>query len=182
MEKPLENRRVRMTRQLLKESLLELLEHKELCRITVTEICENADVHRSTFYKYYEDPTALLREIEQDYLDIIPDSQETLDEKGKANLIQSTTSFFEYVKNNKKVFRILFNKSGDSHFITRLFDLLCSRYIIKTEDPAASQSRFECTYMACGSIGLMWDWIASDFPCSSREIAEAIFHLSTKIS
>jgi len=145
MENQLENRRVRMTKKMLKDSLLELLEHKELSRITVTEICENADVHRSTFYKHYEDPPALLREIEQDYLDIIPHSDVMPDEKGKA-------------------------------------DLLCTRYIKDPDDPAAAQSRSAGIYMACGSIGLMWDWIASDFPCSSREIAEAIFHLSTKIS
>ena len=67
-----ESRRVRMTKRLMKEALLELMEEKDLMSITVTAICETADVHRSTFYKYYMDPADLFREIEQDFLDRIP--------------------------------------------------------------------------------------------------------------
>ena len=67
-----ENRRVRMTRRMMKDALLELLEKKELSSISVTEICETADVHRSTFYKYYTDAADLLRDIEQDVLERIP--------------------------------------------------------------------------------------------------------------
>ena len=58
-----DNRRVTMTKLLMKNALLELLEQKELSNISVTAICEIADIHRSTFYKYYSTPTDLLREI-----------------------------------------------------------------------------------------------------------------------
>ena len=64
-----------MTKRLMKNALLELLEKQELANISVTAICETADVHRSTFYKYYTDPSALLKEIEQDFLDQIPNPE-----------------------------------------------------------------------------------------------------------
>ena len=67
-----ENRRVRMTKALIKNALLELLEQQELTNITVTAVCEAADVHRSTFYKYYTDTADLMKEIEQDLMDQIP--------------------------------------------------------------------------------------------------------------
>ena len=54
-----ESRRVRMTKRLMKNAMLELLEQKELSNISVTALCEKADVHRSTFYKYYTDPADL---------------------------------------------------------------------------------------------------------------------------
>ena len=47
-----ENRRIQMTKKLLKESVFELMEQKPLNKITIKEICENADVNRTTFYKY----------------------------------------------------------------------------------------------------------------------------------
>ncbi|MDO5139237.1 MAG: TetR family transcriptional regulator, partial [Oscillospiraceae bacterium] len=59
-----ENRRVRMTKRLMKDALLELLAEKDLANISVTAVCEAADVHRSTFYNYYTDPADLLRDIE----------------------------------------------------------------------------------------------------------------------
>ena len=76
-----ENRRVQMTKRLLKEALLELLEQTELAGISVTAVCEAADVHRSTFYKYYREPSDVLRDIEKDVLDQIPFPPPALDPK-----------------------------------------------------------------------------------------------------
>ena len=49
MEKQNENRRVRMTKHLMKDALLELLDRTDLSGISVTAVCEAADVNRSTF-------------------------------------------------------------------------------------------------------------------------------------
>ena len=78
-EKP-ESRRVRMTKRLMKDALLELLEQEELSNISVTAICERADVHRSTFYKYYKDPADLFMKLEEDFLDRIPLPPPVLDQ------------------------------------------------------------------------------------------------------
>ena len=59
-----DNRRVIMTKRLMKDALLELLEQMELSSISVTAVCETANVNRSTFYNYYSSPSDLLREIE----------------------------------------------------------------------------------------------------------------------
>ena len=67
-----ENRRVKMTKSMMKEALLELLEKKPLDKITVKDVCENADVNRSTFYSYYESIEQLLLEIEDDVLNQLP--------------------------------------------------------------------------------------------------------------
>ena len=65
------NRRTKMTQKLLKESLLTLLQDKEIHKITVTDICKKADINRGTFYSYYEDPYALLQCIEDELFDKI---------------------------------------------------------------------------------------------------------------
>lgn len=44
-----ENRRTRLTKRLLRESLLELLHEKPVDHITVKELCECAELNRSTF-------------------------------------------------------------------------------------------------------------------------------------
>ena len=68
----MENRRVRMTKKLLKDAILELMETRGLDRVTVTDICAAADVNRSTFYAHYEDVHQLLREIEDGMLERMP--------------------------------------------------------------------------------------------------------------
>ena len=49
-----DNRRVRMTKKLIKDAYLELLESSPSEKISVTDICKVADVNRSTFYMYYQ--------------------------------------------------------------------------------------------------------------------------------
>ena len=57
-----EDLRVYRTKKLLRDSILELAIHqsKKLADITVQEICDQALVHRTTFYRYYKDKYDLL--------------------------------------------------------------------------------------------------------------------------
>ncbi|MDO4925716.1 MAG: TetR/AcrR family transcriptional regulator [Turicibacter sp.] len=56
----LEDRRVRRTKQLIKQSLIELMHEKEFKEITVKDITERADLNRGTFYLHYVDIYDLL--------------------------------------------------------------------------------------------------------------------------
>lgn len=102
MSKQQESRRVRMTKRLMKEALLELMEEKDLMCITVTAICETADVHRSTFYNYYMDPADLFREIEQDFLDRIPTPSQILKQNNQKAILEATTVFFDFMQENSR--------------------------------------------------------------------------------
>jgi AcrR family transcriptional regulator len=52
--------RVRRTRQMLQQSMSELLKEKEFVDITVQDITERADLNRATFYKHFLDKYELL--------------------------------------------------------------------------------------------------------------------------
>lgn len=45
--------RVRYTVHMIQNVFLELLKEKPVAKITVKEICEHAEINRSTFYKHY---------------------------------------------------------------------------------------------------------------------------------
>ena len=53
--------RVRRTHKLLWEALLAFIAEREFETISVKEICDRAMVHRTTFYKHYEDKYDLLK-------------------------------------------------------------------------------------------------------------------------
>lgn len=177
-----ENRRVRMTKRLMKDALLELLEKEELVNISVTAICKAADVHRSTFYDYYKDPADLLRETEQDFLDRIPTPSPVADPNDQEKIIEASTVFFDYVKENEKAFRILFSGSSDSSFSTRMVEFLCSGYIPVSDDADETTAGFMRLYIANGTVGMMREWISAGFPVSSRRIAEMMYFFSRKVS
>lgn len=68
-----ENRKVRLTKKVLKETLVELLLVKNIAKISVTELCDKADVNRSTFYSHYSGLEAVLNEIEDELAEWIFD-------------------------------------------------------------------------------------------------------------
>ena len=55
----------------IRQALLEILKTTPLRKVTVTDICKQADVNRTTFYANYEDVYDLLRSIAQELHDQI---------------------------------------------------------------------------------------------------------------
>ena len=63
-----EDRRVRKTRSAIKSSFIELLNEKELEKITIQDIADRADINRGTFYLHYEDKYLLLSDMEDEFI------------------------------------------------------------------------------------------------------------------
>ena len=55
------DRRVKYTKMVLEDSFIKLLEKKDISQISITEICDNADINRATFYAHYSDQNDLLK-------------------------------------------------------------------------------------------------------------------------
>ena len=60
------DRRTKYTQKVIKETFINLLEEKEITKITVSEICKIADINRATFYRYYLDVYDLLSNIQKE--------------------------------------------------------------------------------------------------------------------
>ena len=60
------NSRSRETRERLKEALLRLLARRDILDVTVSRLCQEAGVNRSTFYSHYDSIGDLMEEMEQE--------------------------------------------------------------------------------------------------------------------
>lgn len=65
------DRRTKYSQKMIQTALINLLEEKELGTITVTDICNAADVNRGTFYKYYRDVGDLYYQMEDGFINDI---------------------------------------------------------------------------------------------------------------
>ena len=64
-----EDRRVRYTKQVVHAAFYKLLREKGFRKMSVTDICTEADISRGTFYLHYVDKFALLDEVIDETLD-----------------------------------------------------------------------------------------------------------------
>ena len=177
-----ENRRVRMTKKIIKESLLELLDQKPPDKITVTDICKTADLNRSTFYAHYEDTAQILREIEGDVIQQLPVSSDFLTEGNGERFLNMLTDFFRYVRENEKLFRILLLKTGHIGFNRRLAATIMGKYHKQNLIRDSLLERYQYVYCVSGALELLKEWITGGFPVSERKFAEIIMQMSMQAS
>jgi len=160
-----ETRRVRMTKRLLKDALMELMTQKPLSSISVTDLCNIADVNRSTFYSYYSDTLQLLGEIENDLINQLP-AAKPIDGHPDLNgtLVEEFTLFFTYVRKHARDFDVLL-QTGRIEFSERIMRTVMDRF---PQQQGKNQNkiitRWGYLYAMNGVIGILRDWIREDFP------------------
>src|SRR5690349_25047649 len=94
--------RVRRTYKFLWDALISLMTERNFESITVTDICERAMVHRTTFYKHYEDKYGLLYYGIQEQLNALAEEVDShIDPDGKvmdeASVFSHLTVLFEHI-------------------------------------------------------------------------------------
>ena len=175
-----ENQRIRLTRKLLRESLIQLLDAKDIHQITVKEICSGADINRTTFYKYYGGPFDLLRDIEQEVLMRI---EECLAED-RSEELDLFVRMLNYFDSNAKLFRILFRNNFDPDFISRMMYLPGISGIVKTNlenTYPSDQSAYLYDFIATGGLQIIRSWLGKNMREPSEYIAGLISDLVRKI-
>ncbi len=111
MEK--ENQRVLLTKQLLQNALLRLLQKQSIDKIYVKELCAEAGINRSTFYRYYNLPKDILLEIENELLCKMSVAKVFKTKNDVRMYLQST---FEYLFDNADLLQLLLKNSSADDF------------------------------------------------------------------
>lgn len=165
-----ENQRIKLTKRLLKDSLISLLAQKDIYQISIRELCEDAGLNRSTFYKYYGSQYDLLKDMENDMLCHITG---TLENRSDTISPQTVIHIFTYLESNLQLSRLLINNNVDPDFPKKLFGLepiqegLFS--VLKVQFGEAEMP-YVTTYVTYGCYHLIRKWINKD----EREPAETM--------
>lgn len=97
------DRRTQRSRQTLSHALIALIEEKRYDAITVQDICERANVGRSTFYAHYQDKDDLLTSNFQQAMDSL--GQPLAHRDGQ--LIFSIAPLFEHLQGHHHLYKAL---------------------------------------------------------------------------
>ena len=175
------DRRIKFSKMMLRQSLLELMKEKPINKITITEICKHADINRNTFYSYFTTPDDLLCQIENDLYDEIRDSVES--SLQISTISSSLLEIFTAISKNEDLCKIIFSEFGDKVFLRKIMDIAYDRCITEwsciAPDLPKRQLEMAYTFIANGCAGLIESWIQSGFKESPLEIAQFINKISS---
>ena len=175
------DRRKKYTQSTLKECLVELLKQKPITSITVKELCEAADVNRSTFYSHYDNHFDLLEKIGED---VIFDMERTLAEFNfgtERESLQMTERALQYIAEKYDVCEVLLSSHGDMNFKKRVMDLLLPVILEKFNVELhlkGKLSEYIPLLVISGSIAVIERWLENGRQETPEQIA-ALIHQFT---
>ncbi len=105
--------RVRYTRMIIQTAFLDLLQQKPVNKITVREVCDKAEINRSTFYKHYQDCYDLLEKIKADALAQLDEWMADMDGQGIEPVI---LTILRTLKNKQQMFKLVAQNGGRGEF------------------------------------------------------------------
>ena len=167
------------TKRHIVSSFLRLMDKKPWEKITVIEICRQADITRGTFYQYFGDIYDLVEQLEES---LLTDLQSRLDSipahvgtryrtedfltKYDATAPRSFLVWFEFCRDHRDaVIALLDRKNGDAYFIKKLKNILkISIEKVMEADATANddlRSHFVSVFMDLHILGAQ-SWLESD--------------------
>lgn len=174
-----ESRRTRYTRQAMRDALMELLADRTLAQISVKQLCERADVNRSTFYAHYDGLEDLLHDIEDDTIAWVRGAlDQLLSQPDQAGIEHIIARICQYIADNRNHLQVLMSPKADLGFQQQLLGLIYSRRDVAAQlqpysaDPAEAEMRMR--FAVSGSIGLLQYWLSTDLAAPADTIARTI--------
>lgn len=175
MDNKKDNQRVKITKKIIKNTLVDMLEDMDINKITVSSLCKRAEINRSTFYNYYDNIYDLLKKIEDEIFNEIKEDVKKHELDG-CESFTDTKHILEKIKENKKLYLILAKNYNDKEFFKKVKDIgksICiNRW--KRMNPEIDEKYLEVLYIVYsnGHFNLMLEWLNGNLEISEKDIIE----------
>ena len=174
--------KVNKTKKTLEDALAALLEEKPFEEIRVIDICSKANMHRSTFYTYFNDKYELLKSKLDEYeAKFLEDLQRyKIEDKLKDFHIDIMIKILQYFYFNRKYLKIIFQNNKDNS-ITKILQKYLEVYVIEgVKDMKLAKPDKPYFFNVMGAfysgafITVISEWILNDCTIKPQELAECI--------
>ncbi|MBP3747526.1 MAG: TetR/AcrR family transcriptional regulator [Ruminococcus sp.] len=177
-----DNQRVRLTKRLLRESIIKLLGKQTIYDITVSQLCEDAGINRSTFYKYYNNIREIYEEIEQEALSAGASCIASVNVHDKGSIIQQVEVLLSHIRDNSALYTLLLENSADGDFPYKLIEGTVGKITDMHELMPGNMhvyAEYCSLFVVSGSLSIIRKWLSSGMNESPRELAELILNIAT---
>ena len=174
-----ENRKIRYTKMVLRNSLMELMKTKSILSVTIKDLCELADISRSTFYAHYKDQYDLLRQIEEETLSYFEDMlNKYKDIRSKKDTARMVEEMLTYIANNKNSIQVLLSENGDLSFQRKMFLHFTGHnritgYLSEKQQDDETNTYYS-VFLIHGAIGLVQHWLKNNTSTPVPQLAKML--------
>ena len=173
-------RRSKMTRYLLKTALIELMQEKPFKQITIKELCEKADLNRTTFYLHYSEQQEVLNDVVQEVLEKTSEYMKNV--SPTAETVELIEAFLIYIQKNDLIFRTLLCSEDTAGFK----DDFISYVLASIRDNLPDYGGVTCepyvlAFLMNGCTHIIIEWIEREYALPPKDLAKIIFALCDSV-
>ncbi|MDR0313750.1 MAG: TetR/AcrR family transcriptional regulator [Treponema sp.] len=176
-----QSRKTRYTRMVLRDSLAELMKEKSILRISIKDICERADVSRSTFYAHYKDQYDLLQQIQEETIVNIEKLLEKYnDDISRDGTMRMLEELLRYIADNGPSIQGLLSENGDINFQKKIIGFTRREEVLKyvTDRFDEKTQEYASVFMVNGSIGLIQQWFKNNMDVPVSEMVKLFLKIT----
>ena len=180
--------RVIKTKKNLQTALLTLLEEKPLEKISIAELCREANVNRGTFYLHFQDVPELF---EMYFQEITIDLKKAyyepfhLTNNHISHLEPHMVRIFHHVKTFDTFYSIVFNRKAPLMYYYNLFDIIRVYLKGSIEENIQSaddlHSEYTASYQANAILGMVIEWVSRGFQETPEYLSEQLLRMNKNI-
>lgn len=172
-----ENIGYQKTHQRIKDCLLTLLDEYEMKEITISRLCMEVKINRSTFYAHFMDIYDVLEQIEKELEQELFDVYDQQYERG-SDLISSkyVIIMMDHIQKNQKFYRALFSDSSINALDENMKMLYESIFkeLFERIGLTERQGMFYFIYFKAGFLAILRQWLKDDCPETPEELARIL--------
>lgn len=168
--------RSNQTKQLLAESLQDLMVTAPLEKISVNDIVEHAGVGRNTFYYHFEDKYDLVNWYFQNGA-----THFLVEHSRHGDWRSLLLGLEEYFRENKVFYRNALEYTGQNSLQEYIFTFLKEFFMQRLLEHSSSidldEANFATTFMAGACMGILMTWVRDDMKSNLQEHYSALIAL-----
>lgn len=170
------DRRVIKTKKAIRGALMEIVEDKDLNKITMKEIAERADVDRKTVYNYYASAQDILDEIEDEAVAELEELTRDLqyDPENPLAVFEVLTAL---LVSKLEVYTHLMRMELNSRLILKMISYLRDKVretISRSKDIKPERVELVTEYVTAGLFSAYRYWFNAEEKCSLKEFSEDV--------
>ncbi len=171
------DRRVRKTKKLLRQGLMELMREKSIKDISVRELTDKVDVNRGTFYLHYRDIYDMVEQIENEMIEELIKLLDIHHHQGlQSEPLPVLIDVFTFLSKNTDIAAVFLGNHGDLFFADKIKDIVKEKFINEWlfkdfSSPKKENIEYFYAFIFAGCIGIYRSWLESDLKRTPTEMA-----------
>ncbi|WP_099157674.1 TetR/AcrR family transcriptional regulator [Virgibacillus ndiopensis] len=175
--------RILRTRQLIRDAFVELLQERDVEKISVNRLAERATINRVTFYLHYRDIPDMLEKMADNMIEdisIVLDQSTESQRSDEETNWRSMENVLKYIAENANFYKTILSSRRVPIFRDRLLMLLTDKIVSALENKGSESNIIKAGikkdvliwYDSAALIGTIVAWLQNDMPYTPSFLAK----------